>query len=191
MTRTMLQSPTQAASRHLLLFDGYCGLCTAFVQFVLPRDPGGIFHFASLSSPEGRSMVGRHGGDPDDVSTVYVVADYQSPEPRALTRSRAALFVLGALGWPWKAATLFGVLPTGLLDHAYDFVARNRYRVFGRREHCLMPRPEWRDRFIDLGTPISDFTGDGPCASSFLAAPDRSDPSLPVIFIARDTTSSC
>jgi predicted DCC family thiol-disulfide oxidoreductase YuxK len=148
MTRRTPQSPTDAEGRHLLLFDGHCGLCTWLVQFVLPRDPGGIFRFASLSSPEGRTMVTLHGGDPDDVSTVYVVADYRTPEARPLTRSRAALFVCRSLGWPWKAATLFGVFPTALLDRVYDFVARNRYRVFGRREQCLMPRPEWQDRFI-------------------------------------------
>ncbi len=148
MTPRMPQSPTQAAGRHLLLFDGECGLCAGLVQFILAHDPSGIFHFAALASPEGRAMVTRHGGDPDDVSTVYVVADYRTPEARPLTRSRAALFVAGTLGWPWKAATLFGVLPTALLDRLYDVVARNRYRVFGRREQCLMPRPEWRDRFI-------------------------------------------
>ena len=148
MTRATPQSRTDTEGRHLVLFDGYCGLCTAFVQFLLPRDPGGIFRFASLSSSEGRAIVTRHGGDADDMSTVYVVADYRTPDARPLTRSRAALFVLGALGWPWKAATLFGVLPTALLDRVYDFVARNRYRVFGRREQCMMPRPEWQDRFI-------------------------------------------
>jgi predicted DCC family thiol-disulfide oxidoreductase YuxK len=160
MTPGEPQSPTQAAGRHLLLFDGECGLCAALVQFVLARDRAGIFHFASLASPEGRSMVTRHGGDPDDVSTVYVVADYRTPAARPLTRSRAALFVARTLGWPWKAATLFGVLPTGLLDRVYDVVARNRYRVFGRREECLIPRPEWKNRFIDLREPVSDFAGD-------------------------------
>jgi predicted DCC family thiol-disulfide oxidoreductase YuxK len=151
---------TEPGGRHLLLFDGDCGLCASLVQFILPRDRDRTFHFASLSSPEGRTMVARHGGDPDDVSTVYVVADYQTPDARPLVRSRAALFVAGALGWPWKAATLFGLLQTAMLDRAYDVVARNRYRVFGRRDQCLMPRPEWRDRFIDVRAPISDFAGD-------------------------------
>jgi predicted DCC family thiol-disulfide oxidoreductase YuxK len=160
MTRLMPQPPTDPNSRHLLLFDGDCGLCTTLVQFVLARDSVGIFHFASLSSPEGRSVVTRHGGDADDSSTVYVVADYRTPAARSLTRSRAALFVLGTLAWPWRAATLFGVLPTALLDRLYDFVARNRYRLFGRRAQCLMPRPEWRDRFIDLREPISELAGD-------------------------------
>ena len=70
------------------------------------------------------------------------------------------MFVLGALGWPWKVVTLFGLLPTGLLDQLYDIVAGNRYRVLGRRDQCLMPRSEWQDRFIDLRERISDFAGD-------------------------------
>jgi len=162
MARAPSQPPlhTEGRPRHLLLFDGVCGLCAWLVQFVLTRDAEGIFHFAALSSPEGRTIVARHGGDPDDVSTVYVVANYLTPDARPLVRSRAALFVAGALGWPWKAATVVGALPTALLDRVYDFVARNRYRVFGRREQCLMPRPEWRDRFIDARPPIGDFAGD-------------------------------
>ena len=150
----------RSQGRHLLLFDGGCGLCEWLVQFVLARDPAGVFHFASLASPEGRSIVTRHGGDADDVSTVYVIADYRTPEARPLTKSRAALFVSRTLGWPWRAATLLGVLPTPLLDRLYDVVARNRYRVFGRREQCLMPRPEWQDRFIDLREPVGNFAGD-------------------------------
>lgn len=160
MVRSAAQPSSRSRGHHLLLFDGHCGLCTSLVQFILAHDRAGIFHFASLSSPEGRSTVTRHGGDPDDASTVYVVADYQTPGARRLIRSRAALFVVGAIGWPWKALTLFGVLPTVLLDRLYDVVARNRYRVFGRREQCLMPRPEWQDRFIDLREPAGDVAGD-------------------------------
>jgi predicted DCC family thiol-disulfide oxidoreductase YuxK len=160
MVRSAAQPSSRSRGHHLLLFDGHCGLCTSLVQFILAHDRAGIFHFASLSSPEGRSTVTRHGGDPDDASTVYVVADYQTPGARPLIRSRAALFVVGAIGWPWKALTLFGVLPTVLLDRLYDVVARNRYRVFGRREQCLMPRPEWQDRFIDLREPAGDVAGD-------------------------------
>ena len=65
------------------------------------------------------------------------------------SRSSAALFVAGELGWPWKAAVLLRVLPAAVLDRVYDVVARNRYRVFGRYEQCLMPRPEFRSRFVE------------------------------------------
>jgi predicted DCC family thiol-disulfide oxidoreductase YuxK len=158
MLRAMPQSLNRHAGRHLLLFDGDCGLCASLVQFVLARDPDGIFHFASLSSPYGRSTVTRYG-DADDSSTMYVVADYRTPAARPLNRSRAALFVLRILGWPWKAATLFGVLPTTILDRLYDLFARNRYRILSRREQCFMPRAEWRDRFADLRGPVTDFAG--------------------------------
>ena len=65
------------------------------------------------------------------------------------SRSSAALFVAGQLGWPWKAAVLARVLPTAFLDHVYNVVARNRYRMFGRFEQCLTPRPEFRGRFVE------------------------------------------
>ena len=66
-----------------------------------------------------------------------------------LSRSNAALFVASQLGWPWKTAVLMGVLPTASLDHIYNVVARNRYRVFGRYEQCLTPRQEFRGRFVE------------------------------------------
>ena len=130
--------------RHLLLYDGHCGLCSRLVQFVLRRDRRGVFHFASLQSEAGRAVV------PDaDLTTFYAIANYRTAEAMRLSKSRAALFVMGSLGWPWKLVGLFDILPTALLDRLYDLVARNRYRVFGRREQCMMPRSEYRSRFID------------------------------------------
>ncbi|MGH9146851.1 MAG: DCC1-like thiol-disulfide oxidoreductase family protein, partial [Vicinamibacterales bacterium] len=72
-----------------------------------------------------------------------------SSERRPDVQSSAALFVAGELGWPWKAAVLTRILPRAMLDRVYDLVARTRYRVFGRFEHCLSPRPEFKRRFID------------------------------------------
>ena len=102
---TMLTSTPQSGSRpagsHLVLFDGTCGLCASLVSFVLPRDRAGVFHFASLDSATGRSVVAQLGGDPDDSATMHVVADHVTPHARHLTRAPAALFVVGAIGWPW------------------------------------------------------------------------------------------
>ena len=138
-----------AGGRHLILFDGVCGLCSRLVQFVLARDRQRAFSFASLQSPVGRAAVARAGGNPEELTTLYVFANYREPEARLLTRSRAALFALSVLGWPWKAGGLVGVLPTAWLDRLYEFVARHRYRAFGRYESCLAPRPEYRNRFLD------------------------------------------
>jgi predicted DCC family thiol-disulfide oxidoreductase YuxK len=147
----MTSAPAQTAAEgvHLLLYDGVCGLCSRLVQFVLEHDRRALFKFASLQSETGREMVLRAGGNPDELSSLYVFANYRSPEARAFTRSRAALFVVGALGWPWKVAVVLRVLPTALLDRFYDVIAGTRYRLFGRQEQCLIPRPEFRSRFVD------------------------------------------
>ena len=138
-----------------MLFDGVCGLCNGVTRFVLERDPGGRFHFASLQSAPGRSALAPFGLNPDDLTTLYVLPDYRRASSTPLTKARAALFVIARLGWPWKAAELLGVMPNAMLDRLYDLVARHRYRVFGREDTCPMPPPEYAARFIDLKTDTS------------------------------------
>jgi len=137
------------AGVHLVLYDGVCGLCSRLLQFLLRRDRRQVFSFASLQSAVGRSIVERSGGNPAELTSFYVIADYQTGASRVFTRSDAALFVGGALGWPWRAAQLIRLVPHALRDRAYDVVARSRYRVFGRYDRCLVPSPEFRARFID------------------------------------------
>ena len=133
---------------HLLLYDGVCGMCDGLIRFVLRRDSR-EFDFAALQSPAARAALTPFGGNADVLTTMYVVANYRGAAPRLLAKSRAALFVMARLGWPWKAGAVLGLLPTSVLDSLYDVVARHRYRVFGRHEQCLMPKPEVRSRFID------------------------------------------
>ena len=135
--------------RHLLLYDGVCGLCDRFVRFVLAHDRRDRFRFAAMQRPIGRSLLLAHGGEPERLETVYVVADYASGTPRVLNRSAAALFVFGQLGWPWRLVTALRWAPVAPLDWLYDRVAAHRYRVFGRHAACPAPSPEHRDRFLD------------------------------------------
>jgi predicted DCC family thiol-disulfide oxidoreductase YuxK len=139
----------QPVGTHLVLYDGVCGLCNRLLQFLLRHDRHRVFRFASLQSVVGASIVERSGGNPAELTSFYVVADYETGAPRVFTRSDAALFVAGALGWPWRAAQLTRFVPHAIRDRAYDLVARSRYRVFGRYERCLVPRPEFRNRFIE------------------------------------------
>lgn len=132
-----------------MLYDGVCGLCSRLLQFLLQHDHRGVFNFASLQSVTGQAMVERCGGNPLDLMSFYVVADYRTPNSRVFTRSDAALFVAGELAWPWRMARLMWIVPKGVRDCAYDLVARIRYRVFGRYQRCLIPRPEFRNRFVD------------------------------------------
>jgi predicted DCC family thiol-disulfide oxidoreductase YuxK len=135
---------------HLVLYDGVCGLCNRLNRFVLKRDSRGVFDFASLQSATGRDILQRFGKDARDLDTVYVLADYHSPNPRLVSRAAAVLFVLRTIGGPWRVLTLLGVLPKALLDAGYDLVARWRYKVFGQYRTCPLPSPADRKRFIDV-----------------------------------------
>ena len=137
------------SGRHLLLYDGVCGLCDRFVRFVLAHDRGRRFRFAPMQSPVGRNLVSAFGRDPDRLDTVYVIVEYRSAAGRVLSRSAAALFVLGQLGWPWRLATVLRRVPAAPRDWLYDRVAAHRYRLFGRHASCPAPDPRHRDRFLD------------------------------------------
>ncbi|MGA8866473.1 MAG: DCC1-like thiol-disulfide oxidoreductase family protein [Candidatus Sulfotelmatobacter sp.] len=134
----------------ILLYDGVCGLCNRFVQFILRRDRHAIFRFAPLQGALAARILARHGADPGDLDTVYVVVNHELPQENLLVRSDAVLFVMKQLGGVWK---IFGVLlrivPRPLRDWKYRLVARYRYRIFGRYETCLLPGPGTRDRFLD------------------------------------------
>ena len=132
-----------------MLYDGVCGLCSRLLRLLLEHDHRAVFTFAALQSEAGRAIVERFGGNPDELSSFYVVANYRTGDARMFRRSRAALFVAGELGWPWKGAVVLRLLPTAILDRAYDLVARYRYRLFGRYEQCLIPRPDVRTRFLE------------------------------------------
>ena len=151
MTRVPAQGPSGHQAGHLVLYDGVCRLCNRSVQFVLERDRHAAFQFASLQSATGQAMVARYGRSTGDLTTFYVVANFQTSGPRFYAKGDAALFVLRELGWPWKAMLIAKICPRAIRDRVYDLVARTRYRVFGRYDQCVMPRPEFRGRFIDEG----------------------------------------
>jgi predicted DCC family thiol-disulfide oxidoreductase YuxK len=143
------QGSRHEVARHLVLYDGSCGLCHGLIRSVLQHDRLGVFHFASLQSPAAMDQLTRLSDRPSDLSTAVVIVNYRGEPSSQLTKARAAIFVLTALGWPWKAATVLRVLPIALLDRTYDLIARNRYRIFGRPDRCLAPRPEYQRRFLD------------------------------------------
>jgi predicted DCC family thiol-disulfide oxidoreductase YuxK len=149
MVRSATQPLSAAVGTHLVLYDGVCGLCSRLLQFLLRHDHRRVFRFASLQSTVGQSIAERSGGNTGDLTSFYVVADYETRTSLALTKSDAALFVAGELGWPWKAARLMFLMPKAIRDRGYDAVARSRYRVCGRYDRCLIPSPEFRSRFID------------------------------------------
>ena len=132
-----------AHSHPILLFDGVCNLCNGFVQFMLTRDPEGIFQFASLQSEEGRSLLLEYGLDPEGMDTVVLIENGQ-----AYTHSDVPLRVAPRLAGFWGWVSIFKYVPRSWRNAIYRWVAANRYRWFGKQESCIMPRPEWKERFL-------------------------------------------
>ena len=129
----------------IVLFDGVCNVCNALTRFVIEHDPApGRFRFAPLQSATGQRLLREHGLPTDDFDTFVLVED-----GRASLRSTAALRVLGLLGLPWSLLWLLIVVPRPLRDRAYGWIARNRYRWFGKRDACMIPTPDVRARFLD------------------------------------------
>ena len=133
----------------LVLYDGVCGLCNRLNRFVIARDHAGRFRFAALQSPLARQILTRHGRDPRDLDTLYLVLSRGRPDERLLRKSDAALWILRALGGPWRAAVALRLVPRVVRDLGYDLVARTRYRLFGRYDACPLPDPRHRERFLD------------------------------------------
>src|ERR1051325_8710818 len=134
----------------IILYDGVCGLCNSLVQFLLKRDTQGRLRFASLQSDFAAKVLQRHGIDPKDLDTMHLIENYDQPDERVLQRSTAILRAGRELGGFWAAlAAVAGVVPRALRNPVYRFVARNRYRVFGKYDTCMLPEPNQRSRFLD------------------------------------------
>ncbi len=126
----------------LILFDGVCLLCSAWVRSVVRRDPAARFRFVAIQDPLGRGMAARLGINVAEPETNAVVLG-----GRAFFKSDAALAVLRHLpGWRWT--TVLRTAPVPLRDWAYDRIARNRYRLFGRTDLCMVPTPDLVARFL-------------------------------------------
>lgn len=127
----------------IILFDGVCNLCNGSINLILKRDKAGVFRFAALQSDAGREQLKRFNLDKRPMTSVVLVE-----EGRHFEKSEAALRILKRLGWPFKALYPLLLLPRPVRDLGYDLIARNRYRIFGKREACMMPTPEIRSRFL-------------------------------------------
>lgn len=143
MTDTQHAADAVANAEAVVLFDGVCNLCNAAVNFAIDRDPRGRIKFASLQSPLGQQLLAEHGLSTTDIDTMVLITG-----GHAYTRSSAGLRLLALLRMPWPLAYPLLIIPAPLRNLAYRFIARNRYRWFGRMEHCRVPTPELRQRFL-------------------------------------------
>ena len=137
----------------VILYDGVCGFCDRTVRFVLQRDRDARFRFAPLQSAYAGDVLARHGRDAQDLDTVSLVLEPDSPTERVLVKSDAVCAIFDRLGGVWRIAALARWLPRKIRDAAYDAFASRRYRWFGRFDECPLPSPELRARLA--ATPSS------------------------------------
>ena len=129
---------------YIILFDGVCNLCKNTVQFLIKRDSKAKFKFGSLQSEEGQAVLKDFDLSTNDFDTfVYI------KENKWFIKSSAALRVLKELGGIWKFFFVFILIPKKIRDFLYDIVVRNRYKWFGKRDSCMVPTPELKNRFLN------------------------------------------
>ena len=132
------------ATDNLVLFDGVCNLCNASVKFIIKRDKRDKFYFASLQSNFGKAQLKKFGLSIDEFFSVVLIKDH-----RVFLRSNAALEIARDLSglWPWLYA--LKIIPVFIRDFFYNLISKNRYRLFGKRDTCMLPSPELKARFIE------------------------------------------
>jgi len=134
------------AFKRVVVFDGVCNLCGGWVLFLLrrPQLPTNLY-FAAMQGRVGRGLLIEHGIDPDDPETFLLIDG-----DRVLSNSDAAVGLLALLGPGWRGLSrLAGAIPRAWRDAVYRAVARNRYRWFGRKDQCMVPRAQNQARFLD------------------------------------------
>ena len=140
-----------SSTHPIVLYDGVCGLCNWLVQFVIKHDRQNRIRFASLQNVFAADILTRHGADRGSSNAMYTVLDYGQAGEKLAARTDAAIAVLLELGRVWRTlgATL-AVLPKWLRDWGYGLIARNRYRLCGKYDRCLLPEERYHHKFLDM-----------------------------------------
>lgn len=125
----------------IVFFDGYCNLCNRSVDFLIRRDPKKRFFFAPLQGETARSHLDSALLRNTDTVVLWV-------DGAVYTRSEAALRALALMGFPWSLLAVFRIVPRGLRDAVYNFIAERRLRWFGKRSNCRLPSEEEKERFL-------------------------------------------
>ncbi|MGD9659653.1 MAG: thiol-disulfide oxidoreductase DCC family protein [Porticoccaceae bacterium] len=133
------------SDKQLIIFDGVCNFCNAWVNFIIPRDPKGKFAFSPRQTTYAENLLQQHQINDPEMSTVILIKN-----DRVFTASNAALEIAKDLSGLWPLLVIFKIIPTAVRDYFYRLVARNRYRWFGKSAECIMPKESFKSRFIGL-----------------------------------------
>lgn len=127
----------------IILFDGICNLCNSAVNYVIDHDPQGYFKLGALQSASGQALLRQHKFEFDEFKTIILIEN-----GHVYTQSTAALRIARRLKGPVRLTWLLIILPRFIRDPVYNWISRNRFKWFGRRDQCRVPTPEVKDRFF-------------------------------------------
>ncbi|HEX9979172.1 MAG TPA: thiol-disulfide oxidoreductase DCC family protein [Flavobacterium sp.] len=130
--------------KKIILFDGVCNLCNSFVQYVIKRDTKDIYRFAALQSEIGMKILDHIKVDPSKIDSIVLY----EPGVAYFYKSSAAIEIARGLGGFLGLSLIFKIFPAFLRNPVYDFVARNRYKWYGKKESCMIPTPELKAKFL-------------------------------------------
>ena len=127
----------------VILFDGVCNFCNAMVNFIIRQDKRNVFLFAPLQSNAGQKLLEQYNIDWRENDS-FVVID----RGKAHIKGNAALKLYDRLPWYWKWTQIFWLVPKSIRNRVYNLIARNRYKWFGKRDQCMLPSPQLREKFL-------------------------------------------
>jgi predicted DCC family thiol-disulfide oxidoreductase YuxK len=128
----------------VILFDGVCNFCNGAINLLLKQDKKDIFRFAPLQSEAGQKLLVQYQIPQKGFESFVLIQN-----EKVYQKSTAALKVLNKLPWHWKGLQMLWIIPKFISDAIYDFIAKNRYKWFGKKEECMIPSPEMRNRFLN------------------------------------------
>lgn len=131
-------------NKKIILFDGVCNLCDAAVQFVIEHDKKDHFRFVALQSELGQQILKHIGINTANIDSVILY----EPSIAYYYKSAAALEIARSLGGIFHFGTVFKLIPTGIRNQLYDYIAKNRYKWYGKKENCLVPTAENKSKFL-------------------------------------------
>ncbi|AXP82345.1 hypothetical protein CJ739_3283 [Mariniflexile rhizosphaerae] len=131
--------------KKLILFDGVCNLCNSSVQYVIKHDKNNVFLFAALQSDTGQQIIEAYKINTNKVDSILLY----TPGKGVDYKSTAALKIASQLGFPQNLMTAFFIIPPFIRNWVYDYIAKNRYKWYGKKESCWIPTPELKSKFLE------------------------------------------
>ncbi len=131
--------------KELVLFDGICNLCNASVKYIIKHDKKNMFCFAALQSDTGKQIINQYKIDTTKTDSILLY----NPTKGIYYKSTAALKIASKLGFPINLMSIFLIFPAFIRNCVYDFIAKNRYKWYGKKESCMIPNPELKSKFLE------------------------------------------